>query len=83
MILQIMQCARQRDKRAHEAAWKFKNKKLSICTKEYPQIGEFPVPIQKLLAQELNAVEERIEEGKEIHQFDETLQCSCRYLIPC
>jgi len=78
MILYILQCARRRDKRADEAAWKFKNQKLSICTTEYPQIGEYPVPIQKLLPRELNAVEERIEEGKEIHQPDETLQCSCR-----
>ena len=40
------------------------NRKLSVCTKNYPEIGEFPVPIQKLLAQELDAVEGRLEQGK-------------------
>ena len=41
------------------------NRKLSVWTKKnYPEIGEFPVPIQKLLARELDAVEGRLEQGK-------------------
>ena len=44
-------------------------KKLSMCAKNYPEIGEFPAPIQKLLAQELDAVEGRLEQGKPIPEF--------------
>ena len=44
----------------------FRNRKLAICPKQYPEIGRLPVPIQKLLAVELNAAEERIGKGKEV-----------------
>ena len=44
----------------------FRNRKLAICPKQYPEIVRLPVPIQKLLAVELNAVEERISKGKEV-----------------
>ncbi|KAF8414442.1 hypothetical protein BGX38DRAFT_1264239 [Terfezia claveryi] len=51
------------------------------------QIGQLPVPIQKLLARELDAVEERIAKGKELPRFDENLRCHCKfhrqYLLPC
>ena len=81
MVLHIMQCGKECDKRAREAAWKFMNKKLSVCTKNYPEIGEFPAPIQKLLAQELNAVEGRLERGKPVPEFDRSLICYCRYFL--
>ena len=66
----------------------FAIEKLAICTKQYPEIGQLPVPVQKQLAGELNAVEERIAKGKEVPiGFDETLQCHCKfcrqYLLPC
>ena len=56
-------------------------KKLSVCTKNYPEIGESPVPIQKLLAQELDAVEGRLERGKPVPEFDRSLICYYRYFL--
>ena len=45
---------------------------LQSVPKKYPEIGRFSVPIQKLLAVELNAVEERAAKGKEVPiGFDE------------
>ena len=83
MVLHIMQSGKEQDKRAGEAAWKFMNRKLSVCTKNYPEIGGFPVPIQKLLAQELDAVEGRLEQGKPVPGLDASglLMCHCRYLL--
>ena len=81
MVLHVIQCGKERDKQAREAAWEFMNKKLSVCMKNYPEIGEFPTPIQKLLAQELDAVEGRLEQGKPVPEFDESLICYCRYLL--
>ena len=72
-----MQCGKERDKRAREEAWIFMDKKLAVCTKNYPEIGEFPAPIQKLLAQELDSAEERLEQ----RNFDGSLRCYCRYLL--
>lgn len=36
----------------------FRKRKPAICTKHCPEIGRFQVPIQKLLAVELEKVEE-------------------------
>ena len=55
MILNIMDSAND-DNRAAIAKRNFRNRKLAICTKQYPEIGRFPVPIQKLLAVELDVV---------------------------
>lgn len=66
MILNIIDAANDIDNRAIMAKSQFRNRKLAVCTKQYQQIGKLPVPIQKLLAIELNAVEERIAKGKEI-----------------
>ena len=59
------------------------NKKLSVRTKNYPEIGEFPAPIQKLLAQdsELDSVEGRLKQGKPVPEFDGSLICYCRYFL--
>lgn len=78
MVLHIMQTGNERDKRVREAAFNFNNKKLAMCTKGYPEIEKFPVPIQKLLAQELHAVEGRLAEGKPVPTFEEHLTCHCR-----
>ena len=43
-----------------------RNRKVAICIKQYPEIDRLPVPIQKLLAIEVNAVEGRIAKGKEV-----------------
>ncbi|KAF8428713.1 hypothetical protein EV426DRAFT_711386 [Tirmania nivea] len=88
MILNIMDAANDVDNRAAVAKSHFRNRKLAICTKQYPEIGQLPVPIQKLLASELDAVAERIAKGKEVPtSFEENLQCYCKfyrqYLLPC
>ena len=57
------------------------NKEFSGCTKNYPEIGQFPVSIQKLLAQDLGAIEDRMEQGKPVPEFDESLICYCRYVL--
>ncbi|KAF8446610.1 hypothetical protein BGX38DRAFT_1330789 [Terfezia claveryi] len=48
--------------------------------------GNWPAN-QKLLARELDAVEERIAKGKEVPNFDENLRCHCNFhrqcLLPC
>ena len=83
-----MDAANDVDNRAATAKSRFRNGKLAACTKQYPEIGQLPVPIQKLLATELNAVAERIAKGKEVSTgFTENLRCFCkfhrRYLLPC
>ncbi|KAF8425213.1 hypothetical protein EV426DRAFT_573443 [Tirmania nivea] len=87
MILNIMDAAKDIDNRAAVAKSLFRNRKLASSTKQYPQIGQLPAPIQKLLAVEIDAVAERIEKGKELPNFDENLRCYCKfhrqYLLPC
>ena len=88
MILNIIDAGNDVDSRAVVAKTRFRNRKLAVCTKQYPEIGRLPVPVQKLLAVELNAVEGRIAKGKEVPIFDdETLQCNCKFhrqcLLPC
>ena len=83
MILNIMDTATDVDNRATVAKSRFRNRKLTVCTKQYPEIGQLPVPIQKLLAVELEAVAERIAKGKEAPNFDD-LRCgegSCYILF--
>ena len=87
MILNIMDAANDVHNRAVVAKSQFRSRKLT-CTKQYPGIGQLPVPIQKLLSTELDAVEGRITKGKEVPSgFDENLQCNCKfyrqYLLPC
>ena len=88
MILNIMDAAKDVDNRVVVAKSHFRSRKLAVCTKQYPEIGQFPVPIQKLLAVELDAVMDRIAKGKDTPtEYDETLQCHCKfyrqYLLPC
>ena len=64
MVLNIMDAAKDVDNRSDIAKSHFRNRKLAICTKQYQEIGQFPVPIQKLLALEIDAVAERIAKGK-------------------
>ena len=81
MILNIMDSANDVDNRAAIAKSNFRNRKLAICTKQYPEIGRFPVPIQKLLALELEKVEERIAKGKRVPTFEgDTMRCCCKYV---
>ncbi|KAF8415880.1 hypothetical protein EV426DRAFT_661814 [Tirmania nivea] len=86
MILNIIDAAKDVDNRAAVAKTNFQNRKLTVCTKQYPEIGQLPVPIQKLLAIELDAVMDRIAKGKEVPDFDENLRCQCKfhrqYLLP-
>ena len=64
MVLSIIGNGQDVDNWAKKAERDFRGNKLSVCTREYPEIGEFPVPLQKLLAVELEAVEERTLAGK-------------------
>ena len=49
IVLNIMDAAKDVDNPA-EIAWShFRNHKLAVCTKQYPEIGQLSVPIQKLL----------------------------------
>ena len=57
MILNIIDAANDMDSRAVVAKSRFRNRKLAVCTKQYSEIGELPVPVQKLLAGELNTVD--------------------------
>jgi len=75
MIVNIMDAAKDVDNRATVAQSQFRNRTLAICTTQYPQIGQLPVPIQKLLAVELDAVVERIVNGEEVPTgYDEALR---------
>ena len=78
MILHIMQQADNRDSKARKAYNDFRVKSLSIVYHEYPEVGLFPGPVQKLLGPEINAVNERIAQGKETPIFDENLTCHCK-----
>ena len=81
MILNIIDAANDVDSRAVVAKSRFRNRKLAVCTKQFLEISELPVPVQKLLTGELNAVEGWIAKGKEILVFDDddTLQCNCKF----
>ena len=57
------------------------NTKLAVCTKNYPEIGDYPAPVQKPLGQELDSVEGRLEQGKPVLEFDGSLICYCQYLL--
>ena len=78
MILHIMQQAEYRDSNAQKALNDFRVKSLSIVNREYPEVGLFPGPVQKLLGPEIDAVVERIAQGKETPIFDENLTCYCK-----
>lgn len=82
MILNTMDAAHDVDIRAAIAKSNFRSEKLAICTKQYPEIGRFPVPIQKLLAVELERVEERFAKGKGVPTFeDDAMRCCCKYVV--
>ena len=81
MILNIMDAANGVDNRAAIAKSNFRNRKLAICTKQCPEIGRFPGSIQKLLAIELEKVEERIAKGKGVPAFEDTTRCYCKYVV--
>ena len=87
MVLNIIENGQDVDNRAKNAEQDFRGSKFSVCTKEYPEVGGFPVPLQKLLAVELEAVEERILAGKPTPVFEQHLKCNCRfarrYFLPC
>lgn len=89
MILNIMDAGKDVDNRASTAKSRFRNRKLAIA-KQYLEVGQLPVPIQKLFAVELDAVADRIAKGKDVPTgFDESegLRCHCKfyrqYLLPC
>ncbi|KAF8442591.1 hypothetical protein BGX38DRAFT_1272306 [Terfezia claveryi] len=87
MDLNIIDVAKDVDNHAATAKSHFRNRKLAVCTKQYPEIGQLLVPIQKLLAIELDAVADRIEKATEVPSFDKDLECYCKfhrqYLLPC
>ena len=86
IVLNIIENRHDVDNRT-KAEHDFRGSKLSVCTKEYPEIGGFPVPLQKLLAVKLEPVEERILAGKSTPMFEQHLKRNCRfarrYFLPC
>lgn len=64
---------------------------MAVCTKQYPEIDQLPVPIQKLLAIKLDTMTDHIAKGKEISStsYEEALSLRryCKfygqYLLPC
>ncbi|RHZ74345.1 hypothetical protein Glove_226g32 [Diversispora epigaea] len=70
-------------------AFEFRTKKISVMGLDDEILNEFhkfPYPIQRMLADEICAVENRIEKGKAIPGLT-SLHCNClffiRYLLPC
>jgi hypothetical protein len=78
MILHIMQQADNRDAKARKAYNDFRVNHLSIIYREYPEVGLFPCPVQKLLGPEIDAVTDRVAEGKRTPVFDADLTCYCK-----
>jgi hypothetical protein len=74
MILHMQQ-AEDVDQRVTKAHNDFRTSHLYIATPDYPEIGQFPAPIQTLIAIEAEAVAERIARGKDTYGFDENLTC--------
>ena len=70
-------------------AFEFRTKKISAIGIDYEildEIHKFPYPVQKLVVEEVLAVEKRLEKGKEPPGLI-SLDCQClffrRYLLPC
>ena len=80
MILHIMQQADVRDATAKKAHNDFRLKNLAIVNKDYPELSLLPWPVQKLIAPEIDAVPERIAQGKPTPEFDNNLTCHCGYI---
>jgi len=89
MAMNIGQAGHDADNRAKTAASQFRHRALAtIHTKQYPEIAEFPRPVQKLLEVELSSVSDRIATGKRVPTYDnDRMECMCqfrrRYLLPC
>jgi hypothetical protein len=77
MILHIMQQAEDVDQKVIKAHNGFRTSHLSIAAQDYPKIGQFPVPIQKLIAIEVETVAERIARGKDTYGFNKNLTFYC------
>ncbi|KAI9099458.1 hypothetical protein DFS34DRAFT_693860 [Phlyctochytrium arcticum] len=75
----------QRRLEADRAEVLFKSKVLKD-TEDHPNIGRFPLPVQRLLIEQYNSVENRVVKGKLAPDYD-TLECNClfarQYLLPC
>jgi hypothetical protein len=78
MILHIMQQADNRDAKVPKAYNGFRVNSLSIVFHEYPEVGLFPCPAQKLLGPEIDAVSDRLAEEKSTPVFDTDLICHCK-----
>lgn len=78
MILDIMQQAECRDSTAQKALNDFRVNGYFIGNCEYPEVGLFPRPVQKLLRPEVDGVMDRIVQGKEAPVFDQDLTCHCK-----
>jgi len=73
-----MQQAEYQNSKAQKALNDFRVKSLSIVYRDYPEVGLFPGPVQKLLGPEIDAVVERIAQGEQIPIFDGNLMCYCK-----
>jgi hypothetical protein len=77
--------ATQLDREREAAASKWRGSNLS-GTEQYLEMRRFPVPIQKLLLDQLDAMHKRISAGKAPPSLSE-MSCSCgffrKFLLPC
>ena len=80
--------ATQYDARAEKALYDFKTR-ISSEVKQYPFLTGFPVPVQKLLIDQIQESNYDIAEGEEPHEVatDGEVLCDClfyrRYQVPC
>ena len=87
IIIEINRVAEKIDGIAKAAEMDFRTKKV-VETEIYPHLLLFPLPIQQLLVQEYNKMEDRLSEGKQMaHIGGNSISCHCkfylRYQLPC
>ncbi|CAG8674008.1 10239_t:CDS:2, partial [Gigaspora rosea] len=69
--IKILELDSKKDFNAKVAAIDFRTKKISIANirpETLTEIQKFPIPIQKLIAEEAHAVSRRLQEGKKYKQ---------------
>jgi hypothetical protein len=67
--MNIAQAGRDVDNRANIVARHFRHRALTVCTKHYLEIAEFPQAVQTLLTIELSTVPDRIAACKQLPSY--------------
>ncbi|CAG8674025.1 10240_t:CDS:2, partial [Gigaspora rosea] len=79
--IKILELDSKKDFNAKVAAIDFRTKKISIANirpETLTEIQKFPIPIQKLIAEEAHAVSRRLQEGKKVPNL-KMAKCSCKF----